>query len=255
MALTERAHRLVSDHFKDIKVPRRLAVDATCGNGNDTQFLAELGFEQVIAFDIQERAATITRARLMRAGLENFGLILDGHETMGRHISEEVDCFMFNLGFLPAGDRNITTYKTSTLVALTYATRLLSKTGIISLLCYPGHIQGQDETYAVQSWLATLGSNWKIREKQAEKPSRTSPILYSLTLKPGAKKKLTPKPGAKKKVVHKPGPEKKITPEPSAEKKAPKAENKVTQEASAEKKPTQAPKAEKKEPNDEKKPT
>lgn len=186
MPLTKRAHKLIEDHFKDPDIPRNLAVDATCGNGLDTEFLAQMGFEQVIAFDIQERAATITRARLKNAGLTNVGLILDGHETMGRHIASEIDCVMFNFGFLPQGDESIATHKTSSLVALSYATRLLSKTGIISLLCYPGHRQGKEETRAIQKWLAALGSDWKIRAKASKDPTPDTPILYAITRKPFA---------------------------------------------------------------------
>lgn len=188
MSLTKRAHRLVENHFKDLAIPRDLAIDATCGNGSDTEFLAKMGFTQVVGFDIQERAATLTRARLKNAGLDNVGLILDGHETMGRHIASEVDCVMFNLGYLPSGDENITTHKVSSLVALSYATRLLSKTGIISILCYPGHRQGKEETKAVQKWLAALGSDWKIRAKASTNPDSTTPILYSVTRKQHSKK-------------------------------------------------------------------
>lgn len=183
MALTKRAHKLIEDHFSNSKIPRILAVDATCGNGTDTEFLAKLGFKQVVGFDIQERAATITRARLRNAGLNNVGLILDGHETLGRHIADEIDCVMFNLGYLPHGDETISTHKTSSLVALSYATRMLSKTGIISVLCYPGHSQGKEETRAVQKWLAALGPNWKIRAKASQNPTPDTPILYSVTRK------------------------------------------------------------------------
>lgn len=184
MSLTESAHKLVKRHFSDPEIPRDLAIDATCGNGTDTEFLAQMGFKQVVGFDIQERAATITRARLKNAGLNNVGLILDGHETIGRHIASEIDCVMFNLGYLPQGDKNITTHKTSSLVALSYATRLLSRTGIISLLCYPGHRQGKEETRAIQKWLEALGSDWKIRAKASKNPTEDTPILYSITRKP-----------------------------------------------------------------------
>ena len=183
MSLTDRAQRLVQDHFASPKVPRLIAVDATCGNGNDTEFLANMDFKQVIGFDIQERAIGATHTRLTQQRISNVGLIMDGHQTMDRHIPGKIDCIMFNLGFLHDGDRNITTDKTSTLVALTYATRKLSKTGIISLLCYPGHAAGFAETIVIKKWLQTLGPEWKIRVKASKQPNDTTPILFSLTLK------------------------------------------------------------------------
>ena len=42
MALTDDAHNLVRTHFAN--KAKRVAVDATCGNGFDTEFLVELGF-------------------------------------------------------------------------------------------------------------------------------------------------------------------------------------------------------------------
>jgi len=188
MSLTDRAQRLVQDHFSDPSIPRRIAVDATCGNGNDTEFLAGMEFEQVIGFDIQERAIGATHTRLSQLKVSNVGLIMDGHQTMDRHIPGKIDCVMFNLGFLPDGDRTITTEKTSTLVALTYATRKLTQTGIISLLCYPGHAAGFAETMVIKKWLQTLGSEWKIRVKASKQPDDTTPILFSLTLKPKERK-------------------------------------------------------------------
>lgn len=184
MSLTDRAQRLVQDHFASPSIPRRIAVDATCGNGHDTEFLAHMAFNQVIGFDIQERAIGATYTRISQQQISNVGLIMDGHETLGRHVPGEIDCLMFNLGYLPDGDRSISTDKTTTLVALTYATRKLSQTGIISLLCYPGHAAGFAETALIKKWLQTLGPEWKIRVKASKQPNDTTPILFSLTLKP-----------------------------------------------------------------------
>ena len=67
MALTRLAHQLIKEHFESSGANRGLAVDATCGNGFDTEFLCRLGFKQVIGFDIQARAIEITRHRLESA--------------------------------------------------------------------------------------------------------------------------------------------------------------------------------------------
>ena len=65
--------------------PGDLCIDATAGNGYDTEFLCSLTGEKgrVLAFDIQEQALEQTRQRLERAGYAGrASLILRGHEHM-----------------------------------------------------------------------------------------------------------------------------------------------------------------------------
>lgn len=183
MSLTQRAHELIRHHFRDHSIPRDLAVDATCGNGHDTEFLSRMDFRQVVGFEIQEDAIIKTRMRMDELGVTNVGLIMDGHESLGRHIGDKIDCVMFNLGYLPDGDEKLTTHEVTTLVALKYATERLSETGIISLLCYPGHPQGMRETKAIQRWLKTLGKSWKIQVKVSKNSREATPILYAITRK------------------------------------------------------------------------
>ena len=80
MALTDDAHQLIRDHFEN--KDKEVAIDATCGNGHDTQFLAELGFRRVTGFDIQKCAIDASTYRLERAGLKNVDFILAGHQFM-----------------------------------------------------------------------------------------------------------------------------------------------------------------------------
>ena len=62
MSLTDDAHALLEAHFDN--KPKQIAVDATCGNGFDTEFLVNVGFIKVHAFDIQAVAINTTRNRL-----------------------------------------------------------------------------------------------------------------------------------------------------------------------------------------------
>jgi SAM-dependent methyltransferase len=136
-----------------------LVVDATCGNGQDTVFLAELAGEtgRVLAFDLQERAIDRTRERLKEAGLDKrVELILSGHERMSEFLSEPAKAFVFNLGYLPSGDRLIKTTSGSTLSALGQARKLLLPSGLILLSVYTGHDGGGEEWEAVQGWCETL---------------------------------------------------------------------------------------------------
>lgn len=181
MALTDDAHQLIRDHFTD--KDKTLAIDATCGNGYDTQFLAETGFTRVVGFDIQQCAIDASTQRLEQAGLTSVELILEGHQNMENHVSSEVNCVMFNFGYLPSGDKNLSTHPKHSVDALAAATRLLSHEGLISIMCYPGHPSGALETQAIREWFKTLKQAWILETHLAVAPKPTAPILYNLKRK------------------------------------------------------------------------
>ena len=133
--------------------PGDLAVDATMGNGHDTERLAELvGPEgRVTAFDIQAQAVESTRARLEAAGLlDRVTLVQDSHANMAAHVSRPPRLIAFNLGFLPGGDKQVTTLLDSTLAAVRAAMELLQPGGMLLVCCYPGHAEGQRELDALR---------------------------------------------------------------------------------------------------------
>ena len=63
---------------------------------------------------------------------------------------------MFNLGYLPGGDKNRTTGISTTLAALEASFMLLTTGGRITILAYTGHPGGQEETEAVKEWVRGL---------------------------------------------------------------------------------------------------
>ncbi len=178
MALTDDAHRLIEEHFGDKE--KHIAIDATCGNGNDTAFLARLGFTRVFGFDIQERAIQASRKLLDSMSVSNAELILDGHEHLAKHIKEPASCVMFNFGYLPNADKNITTERASSLKAIQSACNLLSRQGIISLMCYPGTEVGEIEHKAILKHINSLKPDWKVETHLAVSPKPSAPILYLL---------------------------------------------------------------------------
>lgn len=137
-----------------------LCIDATMGNGNDTQFLcAQTGARgKVIAFDIQPDALEHTKERLIQAlPYCNYQLILDSHEHMDTYVQpESADCITFNLGYLPGGDHKLSTKPQSTLSALEKSLTLLKKDGLLSICIYSGGDTGFAERDAVLVWLRTL---------------------------------------------------------------------------------------------------
>ncbi|GAB7388337.1 class I SAM-dependent methyltransferase [Bacillaceae bacterium] len=131
-------------------------VDATAGNGKDTLFLARLVGERgnVFSFDIQEAALAKTRQLLRAHALEDrVTLIRAGHETLARWVSPPVAAVMFNLGYLPGGDKSITTTASTTIAALEQAFSLLKVGGIITVVVYWGHDTGKEEKAQLEAYL------------------------------------------------------------------------------------------------------
>ena len=177
MTLTDQVQSAIRAHFA--KGERRLgfAVDATCGNGFDTLFLAvTMGFEKVYAFDIQTNAIQITQSKLQRLNLKTVFLYQHDHAILADYVDQKIDCFMYNLGYLPGSDKSITTEATTTLKSLEFALTQLTDTGIVSIVCYPGHSAGSAETTAIKTWLGKLDSAWDITRLDSENASTTTPI-------------------------------------------------------------------------------
>ena len=154
-----------------------ITIDATAGNGYDTVFLAEQVGDpgQVYAFDIQHQAIEKSRARLQKLNLDHrVTLIEASHENLRIHIPEihqqQISVIMFNLGFLPGTDKTCITQTHSTMSALKQSVELLKPEGALSIMLYPGHEGGQQETNAVLDWGNNLPTPWKIRHNVTAGP-------------------------------------------------------------------------------------
>ena len=136
-----------------------IAVDATMGNGNDTIFLGSLvgPAGKIYSFDIQKKALEATRKKVaQKCFSERIVLINDGHENMDKYIKEKVKLVIFNLGYLPGGDHNITTKAETTLSALKKAINLIEINGLILLVVYPGHPEGKIEKDILLKYTSAL---------------------------------------------------------------------------------------------------
>jgi SAM-dependent methyltransferase len=137
----------------------QFAIDATCGNGHDTLLLARLVGENghVWGFDIQQKALAETGQRVADAGLScSVTLLHTGHEELARLVAVPVQVVLFNLGYLPGGDRAIITLPDTTASALKQALQLLAPGGIVLVTVYPGHSGGSEEQSTVEEWAAGL---------------------------------------------------------------------------------------------------
>ncbi|WP_027399021.1 tRNA (mnm(5)s(2)U34)-methyltransferase [Anaerovorax odorimutans] len=136
-----------------------IAVDCTMGNGNDTAFLCSLigNSGKVYAFDVQQNAVLNTRDKLLKLGfLERTYLILDGHENIDKYVKEKVKLIIFNLGYLPKGNHNITTKKETTIESVKKCLNILKRNGIILLVVYPGHNNGKEEKESLEIFTSQL---------------------------------------------------------------------------------------------------
>lgn len=154
-SVVELSHQLLSEAVHD----GCFAIDATAGNGHDTYFLAGLvgASGKVFAFDIQEQALIKTRELLRAYGMEKRAeLILQGHEHIDKYVPGKVHGVIFNLGYLPGGDKRIVTAPKTTLAALKKSTLLLAPGGIIAICVYWGHAGGPEERKRVEEWIKHL---------------------------------------------------------------------------------------------------
>ena len=133
--------------------------DFTMGNGHDTLFLSQTVGEtgRVYAFDIQQSALESTEKRLRENGApENYTLICDSHHNAKKYIDGKIKAGMFNLGYLPGGDKSVTTKRETTLAAVKSAIELLDKDAILLIAVYPGHEEGEIEGELINDMLSEL---------------------------------------------------------------------------------------------------
>ncbi len=154
--ITEWCHHFIEEHVKHGDV----CIDATAGNGNDTEFLCRLVGDNgaVLAFDIQQAAIDATQKRLSDTGLSHIGRVIkDSHANMTHYAAESsISCIVFNFGYLPGGDHTIATQATSSIAAIQAGLTLLVNGGLMSLCIYSGGDSGFAERDALLAYLKTL---------------------------------------------------------------------------------------------------
>ncbi|MDX1359363.1 MAG: class I SAM-dependent methyltransferase [Clostridia bacterium] len=133
-------------------------IDATCGMGRDTLFLANLvgSKGRVYAFDIQKDAVSATEKLLKASGIDNATILCESHSKMKQHVQPGVSCVMFNLGYLPGGDHSVQTNGNTTLAALLQAMDILKTKGIITIVIYQGGDTGFAERDQVLDFCRTI---------------------------------------------------------------------------------------------------
>lgn len=154
------SHRMISEAVGE----GSCVIDATAGNGHDTLFLSTLvgSTGHVIALDIQSEAIESTEQRLKSAGIERerYTLVQSDHSELEHCVPPEwkakVSGIMFNFGYLPGGDHNLTTNRDSSRKAVMVASEYLGLGGRMTLTFYTGHPGGPEEAQEVISMVESF---------------------------------------------------------------------------------------------------
>ncbi|SFH49082.1 Putative rRNA methylase [Tindallia magadiensis] len=164
--------------------PGYSAIDATAGNGLDTLFLLRSinpgGY--LTAFDIQVCALKNTENRIKTFfgnAQPNFQLIHDTHGNIAQYIKEPVHVAVFNLGYLPGENHQITTSWNELKKALDMLTGgLIVSGGIVSITVYSGHESGKHEQSNIFRYIKALSpQKFNIHVTRKWNTVKPSPVL------------------------------------------------------------------------------
>ena len=172
--------------LKNKLLPGDIAIDATLGNGYDSLFLVEQVSPSglVFGFDIQETAIESSRNKIQQTCHPECLMFIHGsHADMAVKIPLKyhgnISAIMFNLGYLPGGDKSVITNTNSTLIALKKARQLLAIDGIITVMAYPGHSGGDLEAKQIKDWCNQLDKiQFKVDIIFSSVDNKTAPILF-----------------------------------------------------------------------------
>lgn len=149
-----------------------IVVDATCGNGNDTLFLAQRvlskGEGEVWAFDLQELALEKTKSKLemelSSEQMQHVRFVQGSHADLPKDLqNKKIKLAVYNLGYLPGSDKLLATHSSSTIASLTAIAEIIQPGGAICLTCYIGHTGGKEEQDAVVKWASGLPKDeWNV---------------------------------------------------------------------------------------------
>lgn len=171
--------KMAKDYWKGHLQQSDLAIDATCGNGHDTLFLSELC--SVIGLDIQILAIQNTEALLAKHQKKAILHRLSHEKIDTLPLPHPPNLIVYNLGYLPHGNKSITTQTESTLESVKKSLEMLAPGGALSITCYPGHDEGLREEKALEAWAASLPSDkWSVTHHKWLNRERAPSLIWIL---------------------------------------------------------------------------
>ena len=150
---------LVHSALRSLLPPGGFYLDATCGNGHDTLFLAELAAGgQVLGLDIQPAAVDATNA-LLRAhgyGRTARAVCADHRDLLQYTTPGTANCVLFNFGWLPGAAHDVHSTAGHSLPALRAGLAALKPGGVLAAVLYSGRVIGDDEKTAALAFFRAL---------------------------------------------------------------------------------------------------
>jgi hypothetical protein len=134
-------------------------------------------------------ALTATRRRLVEANLSDRVILARArHEDLKSLLPESNPLarprvMMFNLGYLPGGDPSIATQPETTLSALEAAVTQVMPGGLVTVVVYPGHPLGREESRQVLDW-AHSSTHTSMKLLRCDLPRTHQPSPWLLAMSP-----------------------------------------------------------------------
>ena len=180
--IVEFSHLLIKEYINNSTMQFIRCLDATCGMGNDTIFIADLLKENghIDSFDILEIAIETTKQKLEDKNIHNVTLYLKSHEFIDPSL---YDLAIFNLGYLPNTDKTITTKKETTLIAVDKLVKeIQNNPNLLIIIClYPGHTDGKIESDYIDQYAYNLSSKDYLVCKYLNYNRPTSPYIITIS--------------------------------------------------------------------------
>lgn len=163
-------------------------LDATCGNGYDTFFLAQnFKLANIFALDIQEEALKRTKEKCNE--FNNINYILSSHDEFLKKTDIDFNFIIFNTGYLPQSNSNVSTKASSTISALDFALKKLKHNSFLAITLYLGH-DDKKEFNEVYNFLISLDKYSYIVFSYKTENTINSPILFLIEKKGKKNEKL-----------------------------------------------------------------
>lgn len=180
--IVEFSHILINEFYLRNKNKELTFIDATCGMGNDSLFMANLlnNNGKLVCYDIQKIAINTTKDLLDSNNFNNVIYHLSSHECF---IEQDADLIIYNLGYLPTTDKKITTHVESTIKSIKNAIEITSQKDdyLIIIVVYPGHSEGKIESETIDNFVYNLPSKDFLVSKYMNYNRPSSPYILTLS--------------------------------------------------------------------------
>ena len=91
---------------------------------------------------------------------------------------------MYNLGFLPGGNKEITTLAKTTMKSIGEGLELLDSNGIMTSAVYRGHAEGKNEEHFIMEYVRNLPKNiYGVMLHEYLNRAKTAPLLIVIEKK------------------------------------------------------------------------